>query len=113
VSWRRRAWAMRRAWTTMEVGGCTRIGVSSIATYEAASRFLTVATSRSPRAIASRPWSLKKPLTINMEGCRLDALMMPCFPSHVSYRAMCAGVAASGASLCSSHKSNYWRIVLS
>jgi hypothetical protein len=32
---------------------------------------------RSPRAIASRPWPLKKPLTADMQGCILEALIVP------------------------------------
>jgi hypothetical protein len=42
VSWTRRAWVMRRAWTAMEVGKCTRTCVSSIAVCEVASPFLTL-----------------------------------------------------------------------
>jgi hypothetical protein len=47
-----------------------------------------------------------------LQGCILEAFMVPSWPSHVTYLAMCAGVAASGASTCSSQKSKYRRMVL-
>jgi hypothetical protein len=43
---------------------------------------------------------------------KLDALMVPSSHSNTTYRAMCADVGVSGASLCSLQKSKHRRIVL-
>jgi hypothetical protein len=69
VSCRHRAWFILRAWTTMEAWMCTRTSVSSIATCEAASPFLTLAT-KSPMAVASSLWFLKK-LLMNAPKCKI------------------------------------------